>query len=333
MDGWSYLVRGTHAPVLLLEIGQPEARFRLSVAGWEEQRTTDMPEDEPGFRTALVTVAADTPAGSWEFATPWLATIDILRYFAQDFRRWVTEGMSESPLEMPYDESASLFFSPVHTGAGGIEVRVTPSYWPDDDLHHGYPEEVVVRALEDELLAALEHFLSALDVAESSPVDEIVQRFESQTFLALPPLSAPDELGSLVLGDASGAISLRFVRTADWQGGDEVWLHLEVAVVGPVAWRATFLSWILARDVEALARWVEAGDESGRKVGEFTGPSLSLERVQTGRETLLTVRPQTGSGVMAAVGDLRDVTFTFTPSEIAMAADGLRAQAVSVRES
>jgi hypothetical protein len=103
--------------------------------------------------------------------------------------------------------------------------------------------------------------------------------------------------------------------------------------VGPVAWRATFLSWILARDVDALARWIEIGDESGRSVGEFTGRSLSLERGRIGGETLLTVRPEAGPGVMAAVGELCDATFAFTPSEIAMAADGLRTQAVAFREA
>jgi hypothetical protein len=332
MDGWPYRVRGTHRPVVLFEIGQPEACFRLSVAGWEEQRTTAMPEDELGFRMALVIVAADTPAGSWEYADSWLATIDVLRGFALEFRQWVTDGRSQGSLEMPDDESASLFFDPLRNGPSSIEVKVTPSCWLDDDLHHGRPKAVVVRTSEDRLLAALEHFLSALDVAENMPVDETARRFESRIFLALPPFSAPGELGGLVLGDANGAISLRFVRTADWQGGDDVWLHLEVAVVGPVAWRATFLSWILARDVDALARWIEIGDESGRSVGAFTGRSLSLERSRTGGETLLTVRPGAGPGVMAAAGDLRDITFAFTPSQIAMAADSLRAQAVSFRE-
>lgn len=243
------------------------------------------------------------------------------------FERWargecyrnLDRPVDADALRLPHDDP-DLWFGPSRLADDRVECRVVPSWWPKDGVRHGEPASATVSMPTARLLESLEHFSGALDLLETLPVDEGNMRFETLVMLALPPFSPPGSRGGLILGDAHGALSVRFSGKRDSEGP----LDLEATVIGPVVWQATFPSWVSGLDLERLADWL--GGHASDAVGP-TASNLVLKRTMIGEDTQLVLRPCHEPGVRVTHGELQDAVFVFRPGEISTACDWLRGQA------
>jgi hypothetical protein len=130
------------------------------------------------------------------------------------------------------------------------------------------------------------------------------------------------------LGDAQGALSLRFTRSADADATRDDVLDLDVTVIGPVAWQATFAAWVTVSGLEGLACWLETDSGLASTTEGLASRVLLLERSATGGETRLVLRPVREHGVHVTHGELQDAPFVFLPGEIRIACDWLRSQVI-----